>query len=272
MSTPTRILLVIVALASIVTIIAVVSGDDAPEAGPATSAPTTSTTTASPTSTAPVGPPPTGPAPNSVPVGATGAVLSAPPPPLTKSSDPPGTDCHALGDAGWNVEDCGRVSMAGGERVWLTEHKPVSGSATQAWRTYLVHWSQGKGVWLVDLLFEDDAAAQVFDVNVLASDLTGDGKPELVFGFHYTGTGSVLGYDVVADGPGGSVATRVHRELSHGAALVADGKVTDYDARYPNGEPNCCPAYTQKSIVSAAGGTWFVTPVAQVGSAGPGNL
>ena len=275
MSTRTRILLVIVALASIGTITAVVvsGGDDAPKTGPATSGPTTSTTTSSTTPPpTPLAPPPAGPTPDATPVDASGAVLSAPPPPATKSSEPPAAECHALGDTSWSVEDCAKVAMAGGERVWLTEHKPVPGSATEAWRAYVLHWSQANGGWVVDLLFEDDAAAQVFDVNVLASDLTGDGKPELVFGFHYTGTGSILGYDVVTDGPGASVATRVHRELSHGAALVADGKITDYDARYPNGEPNCCPAYTQRSTVSALGGTWYVTPEAQVESAGPGNL
>ena len=255
----------------------VVADDDADDANAApasstTTSTTTTTTIASPTTVAVIPTTPTAPPPDGTPIGATGALLSAPPPPLTQSSEPPDANCHALGDAGWIVKACGTASMSGGARVWLVEHKPVPNSATEAWRAFVLHWSQGKGVWLVDLEYEDDAASQVFDINVLPSDLTGDGKPELVFGFHFTGSGSILGYDVVTATSGNNPSVSVHRELSHGAALVAAGLITDYDAKYPNNEPNCCPAYTQKSTVSHHNGTWYLAEVAQAGAAGAGNL
>jgi hypothetical protein len=272
MITRTRILLVVAAIASIAALVALlVSRDTSRGTEPAArrgSATTTSTTAVVPP---PITPPPAVPA-GARPLDASGAVLNAPAAPTPRSNGPATTDCRALGDPGWAVEACGRVAMAGGERVWLTEHMAVPGSAADAWRAYVLHWSPGAGAWLVDLRFEDDAAAQVFAVNVLASDLTGDGREELVFGFHHTGSGDVLAYDVVTDVPGGTVATRVHRQLDHGTALVADGRITDYAAQYPNGEPTCCPAYTEKSVVSASGGAWYVMPVARVDAAGPGNL
>jgi hypothetical protein len=162
--------------------------------------------------------------------------------------------------------------MSDGARVWLVEHKPVATSATEAWRAFVLQWSQGKGAWLVDLEYRDDDASVVFDVNVLASDLTGDGRPELVFGYHFNGSGSILGYDVVTSAATGGPTVAVHRELSHGSALVADGTITDYDARYPNNEPNCCPAYIQKSTVSEHGGSWYVSDGGHVAEAGAGNL
>jgi hypothetical protein len=274
----TRSRIIVAAAALVVAIAAVVavvetrdSGDDA---SPATSHPSTSTTSST-TSTTVATSPTTPPPPGSVAADATGALLAAPPPPVTKSTAAPTADCHVLGDGGWSVAACATVTMAGGERAWLTEHRTVAGSATDAWRAYVLHWSQGKGAWLVDLRFEDDAAAQVLGVDVIADDLTGDAKPELVFGFHYTGSEDVLGYDVVADGFGGAgddATARVHRELAHGAAMVGGGKITDYGAQYPNGEPNCCPAYVQESTVSYQGGAWYVAPVARRNAAGPGNL
>jgi hypothetical protein len=273
MITRTRIVVLVATLAAIATFTAIaVSRDEAREGRPARSRAATTTTTTSTTPAPAPGTSSTTAPPNATPVDGGGAVLAAPPAPVPKSSQPPQADCRALGDAGWTVHGCGQVAMAGGERVWLTERTAVPGSATEAWRAYVLHWSANDRAWIVDLRFEDDVAAQVFDVNVLASDLTGDGKAELVFGFRYTGTGSVLGYDVVGDGPDGRVAIRVHRELSHGAALVTGGRIVDYGAQYPNGEPNCCPAYTQRSIVSASGDAWYVTPDARVDGAGPANL
>jgi hypothetical protein len=272
MSTRSRIIAAAVALLAAVTavVVAVATRDDGREASPPTSRP--STTTSSTTSTTVLSLPTLPPPPGATAADKAGALLAAPAPSVTKSTASPTADCHTLGDPGWTVADCSTVTMAGGRRAWLTEHRSVPGSATDGWRAYVVRWSQDEGAWLVDLRFEDDAAAQVLGVNVIAADLTGDTKPELVFGFHYTGTSEVLGYDVVADGPGGTAVTRVHRDLERGAAMVAGGKITDYDAQYPNGEPNCCPAYVQESTVSHQDGAWYVTPVARRDAAGPGNL
>jgi hypothetical protein len=254
----------------------VLTNGDGDESGSTSSSTTTSTTATSSTTTAPPPPSTTSPddppPPGSTPANAAGALLAAPPPPVTQSTAPPDASCEALGDAGWTVKACGTAALDGGPRVWLVEHRAVPGIATEAWRALVLQWSQGRGAWLVDLQYKDDDAGLIFDINVLPSDLTGDGRPELVFGFHFTGSGSLLGYDVVTGTPAGAPAVAVHRELSHGAAQVSEGGITDYDARYPNNEPNCCPAYVQQSTVSEHGGAWFVTEVARVDAAGAGNL
>ena len=77
--------------------------------------------------------------------------------------------------------------------VWLTEYRPSG--AFKEWQAFVLHWSQGKGAWLVDLRLADTMG--IAQVNVRQLDLTGDGKPEMVFGYHLTGSGSILAYDIV---------------------------------------------------------------------------
>ncbi|HEX7277575.1 MAG TPA: hypothetical protein VF244_09405, partial [Acidimicrobiales bacterium] len=186
-------------------------------------------------------------------------LLEDAPQPTVQSTEGPDTDCALLGDAGWTVDKCDRVAMAGGERVWLTEFRP-SGPFKE-YRAFVLQWSQGKGAWLTHLrLAEGDGIAEV---NVREADLTGDGSPELVFGFHMTGSGSILAYDVVVDGPGGLATVAASRGLSHGRATVATGLITDSEAKYPNNAPNCCPAYIQVSEVTYSGGTFRVTETAK---------
>jgi hypothetical protein len=99
-------------------------------------------------------------------------------------------------------------------------------------------------------------------VNVRQLDLTGDGKPEMVFGYHLTGSGSILAYDIV-EGSASPLAVSAARQLSHGRAMVVPGSITDYEAKYPNGEPNCCPAYIQVSEVTYSGGQFRVVETGQ---------
>jgi hypothetical protein len=256
----------------------VVAGNDDDEGDAAiasTTSPSSTTSTEPGTTTvtttvtsSPSDPPP----PGGVPIGGSAALLSAPPAPSTQSRAPADADCHALGDEGWAVKACGAVATPGGVRVWLVEHKAMPASATEAWRALVVHWSGREGAWVIDLRYADDESGLVYDINVVPSDLTGDDQPELVFGYRFTGSGSVLGYDVVTIASDRAPVVSVHRELSHGVALVADGIITDYDAKYPNNEPNCCPAYIQRSTVSKHGGTWYVTEAARLTEAGTGNL
>jgi hypothetical protein len=96
-----------------------------------------------------------------------------------------------------------------------------------------VHFSQGKGAWLLDLRHTDDAGQTVTGVRVRKGDLTGDGKPELVFGFRISGSGAILAYDIVVDSAGGDPRVAASRELSHGQATVAAPVVNDREAKYP---------------------------------------
>jgi hypothetical protein len=189
-----------------------------------------------------------------------GATLEAAPQPTVQSTQGPSTDCHGLGDAGFTVDDCGRVEMAGGTRVWLVETKPATAASApfKPLRAYVMHFSQGRGAWLVDLRHADDAGQTVTGVRVREADLTGDGKPELVFGFRVSGSGAILAYDIVVDSAGGDPKVAASRQLSHGQATVAAPVINDREAKYPNGEPNCCPAFIQKSTVSFSGGSFRV--------------
>jgi hypothetical protein len=148
--------------------------------------------------------------------------------------------------------------MAGGTWVWLTEYRPAG--ALKEWQALVVHWSQGKGAWLTDLRLADTMG--IAQVNVRQVDITGDGKPEMVFGYHRTGSGSILAYDIV-EGSTSPLAVSAARQLSHGRATVAPGSITDYEAEYPNGEPNCCPAYIQVSVVTYSGGQFRVVETGQ---------
>ena len=197
--------------------------------------------------------------PSGTVVTSAGAFLEEAPQPTVHSTKGPDSDCALLVDVGWTVDKCDRVVMAGGERVWLTEFRP-SGPFKE-WQAVVLHWSQGKGAWLVDLQLGDQD--EFAEVNVRAADLTADGPPELVFGFHLTGSGSILVYDIVVDGPGDLAIVGASRQLSHGRATVVPGLITDYEAKYPNGEPNCCPAYIQVSEVTYSAGAFRVVETVQ---------
>ena len=238
------------------------SDDDVASGGTTTtSGPALTTTSATPETTAAGD----GPAATSIPAPATtgvpsgtvvtasGALLEQAPQPTLHSTAGPDTDCTALADGGWTLDGCAPVDMAGGTWVWLTEYRP-SGPVKE-WRALVLHWSQGKGAWLTDLRLAD--ATGIAQINVRQLDLTGDGKPEIVFGYHLDGSGSILAYDIV-QGSTSPLAVSAARQLSHGRATVAPGAITDYDAKYPNGEPNCCPAYIQVSEVTYSGGQFRV--------------
>ena len=232
---------------------------------------TSSTTAATTTTTAPavtttLGVP--------VPASAAGALFQALPPPVLQSIKGPDTDCHALGDTGWTVDRCDtftRAAAGGTDRtVIIVESKP-SGGVGAARRAVIARWSQGKGGWLVDLLAKDDTGSQFASITYVAKDLTGDGTNELVVGVRMQGSGSILSLDVVGslfDGP----AVVAHRELSHGQAAVAATGITDWDAKYEGGAPNCCPSYFQQAVVRWNGSAWVVSNGPHVANAGSGDF
>jgi len=200
-----------------------------------------------------------------------GALLAAPPPPVTQSPAGPQAGCRQLGDPGWAVSSCNKMSFPDASRVWLVEHRPGP-ATTDAWRVLLLHFSLGKGVWLVDLWYKDDQGDTVLDIKVVSGDVTGTKAPALVVGYRLLGSGSILDYDVIATLDSATPSVAVHRALSHGQATVGSGQIIDYEARYPNGEPNCCPAYFQKSSVHYRAPNWVVTPLGHVAAASTGDF
>lgn len=148
--------------------------------------------------------------------------------------------CAALIAAG-TLGDCDEVAVAGQRVVWVIEQTRTSTGAT-AFSVGLLTFVPDEGGWVRWLEASDPAGERWADVNVLASDLTGDGVPELLVGFRSIGEADVLEYDIV--GYDGSAVPEV---LAHpggarrGSVIVSAGTVQEYSAQYPNDEPVCCP-------------------------------
>lgn len=174
------------------------------------------------------------------PASSQGAFLTSAEAGQVQSAAPDGIDCKALADAGWAVRQCQAFTFSDTVRkAFVVEHKAPKGGGNEGWRVLVLHYSYSHDNWVRDLSFIDDGGAQATSVNVVSADLTKDGKPELVVGYHLQGAGSYLAYDVVTTLIG-SPTVAVHSELSNGHATVAKGVITQYDARYgPQGD--CCP-------------------------------
>jgi hypothetical protein len=152
------------------------------------------------TSTTAGGPPPP-PA-----IGADGAVLVA-----TEGADAErarpvdkAKGCYSAVDPGWRVVDCGALKRADVTLLWLTEQHPK----TRGLRA-LVLRERSAGQWAVVLHARDDDAKRFSSIGVRGADVSGDGQPDLVFGFHHRAPGKAVGVDVV-EGPG---VVTLHRDL-----------------------------------------------------------
>lgn len=247
-----------------------VTTTNAPTAeAPSTAAPTGTTTTPPPVATTPT----VTALPLGSPLSAAGAFLVAAFQPTVQSTQPPTAGCATLVDTGWTSDKCGPAEMAGGTRVWLVEKKAAVPSTL--WRARILTWSQGKGAWLVDLAFTNEGAApgkqpdiDLTAVNVKAADLTGDGKPELVFGYRSSGTGGYLAYDIVTDSPvSGPAVAAARNGLTKGQAAVAGGVITEYAGT----SSNATPGPFDKSVVQYSAGVFGLVPSGQV-PVGPGPL
>ena len=116
----------------------------------------------------------------------------------------------------------------------------------------------------------DDGGNFATSVAAVALDLTKYGKPELVVGYELTGSGKFLGYDVVT-AMIGSPTVDVNRELGNGHAVVANGVITDYEARYGS-KGDCCPVDYLKATVGFTANGWRVQPRGVAKTAPPGDF
>jgi len=205
------------------------------------------------------------------PASAEDAFLATAPQPTTQSSAPSAADCHTLGDIGWGVDTCNNYRDAGGAHASFLIESRDSGRSSTAWRVLVMHYSQDKGVWDLDLVYRDDAGDQT------AYAREANGSMDVVngvwtFGFRLQGSTALLAYDVVDLSDLSHPTVVAHRALAHGQANVGYNEITDYQAEYPNREPNCCPAYYLQSTVDHNQGRWTVTTVAHVNHPGPGEF
>ena len=218
---------------------------------PVTSASTSSSTsTSAPPTTAPVPPPP----PEQPPLSADGAVLQRPAvaPPRTYDD---AEGCASLADRGpWQVE-CDLVTAKGVDLAWMVaEHR-----ATGELRSYVFRRLVGQQ-WTVALSAEDADPIEIAGVVVRTEDASGDGQPEIVFGFRHQGTGQILELDVV-EAPGKVV---LHRELDKGSATVRAGQIDDWSAQFDADDANCCPSTFLHTVIRFTDGAWRLVEQQQI--------
>lgn len=149
----------------------------------------------------------------------TGAVLTRPPDTTTTRPVDKAKGCHSAADPGWTIQDCGALRSGGGVLLWVVESKG------KGLRT-LVLRERTSGRWTVVLSALDDQGSTFSAVGVRGEDVSGDGHPELVFGFHRRDRERTLAVDVVDASP----AVVVHRELPQGAARVSKGQLDTWAA------------------------------------------
>jgi hypothetical protein len=213
-----------------------------------------STTTSSTTSTTAPPPPPSSEPPPPPPLSADGAVLGRPAvstPRTFRDAD----GCASLADRGpWEVE-CDVVSAAGTDLAWMVaEHRGTGALQARVFRRL------AGNQWVVALAAEDQDRIEWAGVVVKAEDASGDGQPEIVFGFRHQGTGQILELDVV--GAPGEVV--LHRELDKGTAQVRPGQIDDWSAQFAPEDANCCPSSFLHSTIRFAEGAWRVVAQEQV--------
>ncbi len=166
--------------------------------------------------------------------GPAGAVLTRPSDTTTTRPVDKAKGCNSANDPGWEITECGALRSGSTVLLWLVETKG------KGIRT-LVLREQTAGRWVVVLVARDDNGKAYSSVGVRGEDVSGDGQPELVFGFHRRGDDKVLAVDVVDASP----SVVVHRDLTQGSATATKGRLDTWSA---NGD-----AFDQVAIRFVAG-------------------
>ncbi len=161
---------------------------------------------------------------------------------------PSASPCQGLISAGM-VGECGEVAVAAGRVVWVVQRSTTSTGAT-ALQARVFTFVPDEGGWVEWLQASDPAGDLWSDVNVLATDLTADGVPELIFGYRGIDESQTLDTDIVGYGQDGLPVVVAHPEPAvRGVLVVSGGQIQVFGAQYPNGEPVCCPpSYLQRTI------------------------
>jgi hypothetical protein len=137
--------------------------------------------------------------------------------------------------------ECGEVPVAGTRVVWVVQ-RDTTADGSSAFAARVFTFVPDAGGWVEWLQASDPAGERWSDVNVLPADLTGDGVPELLFGFREVDDRLTLEYDIVGYGQDNLPQVLAHpNDAARGSVVVAGGEILEYAAQYPNDEPACCP-------------------------------
>jgi hypothetical protein len=176
---------------------------------------------------------------------ADGAVLAKPATPSTRPVDK-ARGCHSAVDAGWRIVECGALRRDDGVLLWLTESR---GKGLRA----LVLREQTAGNWAPMLVAFDDDGSRWSKIGVRGEDVSGDGKSDLVFGFHLRAPAGSLAVDVV-DGPG---VVTLHRLAAGGSVRVAKGELHEWAA--------LADGSYEHATIKVLAGAWRVAATERVG-------
>lgn len=161
--------------------------------------------------------------------------------------------CAALIEAG-TLGECGEVSVAGQRVVWVVQ-EGATPTGSPAFTVRLFTFVPEEAGWVEWLQAADPAGERWTDVNVLESDVTGDGVAELLVGFRSLGEEATLEYDVVGYSQQNLPEVLAHPDpTTKGVVVVSAGTIQEYGAQYPGGEPLCCPpSYLRRTIAFSDG-------------------
>ncbi|MEA3076520.1 MAG: hypothetical protein QOF60_1428 [Actinomycetota bacterium] len=159
------------------------------------------------------------------PLNGKGAVLGPPPAGTPTRAIDKAKGCNSAADSGWRVKDCGALRTMGTVLVWVVEER---GSGLRA--LVLKETATGSNQWAVVQQAIDDAGSFFSAIGVRGEDVSGDGEPELAFGFHRRDQAKTLAVDLVHAANG----VVVHRDLAQGSARLAKGELGTWSAN-PDG-------------------------------------
>ncbi|MGZ8637462.1 MAG: hypothetical protein ACXWX2_10900 [Actinomycetota bacterium] len=161
--------------------------------------------------------------------------------------------CQSLVTPG-SLGECGEVPVAGGRAIWVVERTATTAGST-AIRVRVFTFVPDAAGWVEWLQASDPNGDRWSDVNVLPTDLTGDGVAELVVGFRGLDERETLEYDIVGYGETGVPVVLAHPEsAARGVIVVSAGQLQEFAAQYPNDEAACCPpSYLRRTIGYDAG-------------------
>lgn len=208
------------------------SGGDEPLAAPSPSPMTTSPSNA----TTVVATPPPG---NATAITSQGRILREGDRPVVAVAA--NVPCPALIEPG-ALGECGEVSVAGQRVIWVVQ-QATTATGAPAFATRIFTFVPDAGGWVEWLQASDPTGERWSDVNVLETDLTGDGVPELLVGFRGVGDEQTLEYDILGYGQDTAPEVLAHPDAApRGSVVISVGAILEYSGQYAAGEAPCCPS------------------------------
>lgn len=158
---------------------------------------------------------------------------------------------------------CNVEEMAGSPTAWIWESQPVEhDSPILLHRVRVLTYSDELNGWVEQLRADDLDEPPWMSVRVVARDLTGDGKPELVVGYHYAGSGQDLGTDIVVNSTG--VPRALHLDDAvHGSVVFQGRNLIQYRADPAPADANCCPSAFARTRIQWDGEDFAELPYAK---------